>query len=147
MIFKDKGQGDLFGEQPEPVKKKPTGDKLKKDAIARADRHASPEWKAEADRALMQACIELKLITTDDVWQRMDPNIKTHENRALGGVVQRAIKAGWISASGLPPIKCVTRPTNHSRPLAVWLSHAFSGQVASATNEPPLLEATSDAKG
>ena len=51
--------------------------------------------------------------------------------RALGPVMQRAAKAGWIEKS-LKPNRSCARPTNHLRPLQVWDSliyRAAQGEI------------------
>ena len=100
----------------------------KEDGMARAARNANPLWRAEADRAVLRAARTLPQLTTDDVISLMNPNVSTHENRALGPVMRDAAKANWIEKSTKPNVNCATRKNNHSRPLQVWRSLLYKGK-------------------
>jgi len=103
------------------------GKRGKDDGMDRADRHANEAWKQAADEAVLRTAKEQPKLTTDDMLQRMPPGVKTHEMRALGPVMLRAAKNGWIEKS-LNPYRMSTRKINHRRPLQVWDSLLFKRQ-------------------
>jgi hypothetical protein len=96
-----------------------SGKRGKDDGMGRADRNANEAWKQAADEAVLKTAREKPVFTTDDVLQRIPENVLTHEMRALGPVMLRAAKNGWIEKS-LSPNRSSRRPTNHLRPLQVW---------------------------
>ena len=102
------------------------GDAGKKDGMSRADRHANAAWKYAADVATLEAALDLQELTADDVVQRMDPTVDTHEWRALGPVLTRAAKAGWIEKANGKTKNC-ERANCHSAPLTVWRSLVYQG--------------------
>jgi hypothetical protein len=101
------------------------GDDGKRDGMDRARRHCDPIWRRYADEAVIKAARHLTSLTTDDVVRLIPDNIRTHENRALGPVMQAAAKDGVIEKDRKPNVNCATRKNNHSRPLQVWRSLIF----------------------
>jgi hypothetical protein len=104
------------------------GEKGKAGGMNRAERGANPKWKLAAAIAVADAAKQLPKLTTDDVLTFIDPNVCTHEMRALGPVMRNAAKDGWIVQAYELPKKCATRPSNHRRPLTVWKSLVFKGR-------------------
>jgi len=103
------------------------GKRGKDDGMGRADENANEAWKRAADEAVLKTAREKPVLTTDDVLERMPAGVKTHEMRALGPVMLRAAKNGWIEKS-LHANRSTARPTNHLRPLQVWDSLLFRRQ-------------------
>jgi hypothetical protein len=95
--------------------------------MARAAQHANPAWMAAAYRAAVEAARELVVLTTDDVWSRMDPAVKTHEHRAMGPIMKNAAKDGVIVKAIELPKNCA-RPSRHKAPLTVWKSLIYRGR-------------------
>lgn len=90
-------------------------------AIAQADEHADAKWKEVAWEAVIACAAVACEFTTDSVWKYLSlyhPNVHTHEPRALGAVMKRAQKAGWIE----PTDRFVnsSRKSCHSAPIRVW---------------------------
>src|ERR1041384_1350958 len=87
---------------------------LTTEAIERADQHADPDWKRVFFRTLIDVAVSEESFTTDEIWQRLqyDPNVpKTHERRAAGAIVLRAVKAGVIKM--LPDVRRSNRAHCH----------------------------------
>jgi len=63
---------------------------------------------------------ERQRFTTDEVWARLDPDMRTHEPRAMGAMMRQAAKAGLITATD--GYEQSTRPECHARPVRVWQS-------------------------
>jgi hypothetical protein len=104
-----------------------TGEMLKAEGMARVDEHANEAWKAAAQRAVLEAARALPQLTADDVMARIDPSTKTRDRRALGPVMTRAAKAGWIEQADVLPVKC-GRPSRHAAPITVWKSLLFADE-------------------
>jgi hypothetical protein len=110
-----------------------SGDDGKAEGMGRAERCANPAWKVEATRAVVQAAQLYPTLTTDDVVLLIPPNIRTHENRALGPIMKNCAREGWIEKDTAPNVNCATRPNNHSRPLQVWRSLLFRRSKSAKT--------------
>lgn len=99
---------------------------LREEAISRADAAAKEQWKADA-LAAVSICAELhKEFTTTTVWFWL---AKAHdfkmpaEPRAMGAVIRRAHKLGWIE----PTDRFVNthRASRHRAPVRVWRSLTY----------------------
>lgn len=97
------------------------GKAAKEEGMERVDAAADDDWKDAAERAVKDAARSLPEITSDDVMARIAPDVRTHELRALGPVMSRAAKAGWIRKADKAPRLCA-RPSRHRAPLTVWTS-------------------------
>lgn len=89
----------------------------KEEAIERVGRHANPEWLETAFAAIVCAACTLVDFTADDVRERLDENVTTHEPAALGHVFRAAQKAGLIRQCGF---QRMTRDPIRHRHLTVW---------------------------
>ncbi len=91
------------------------------EAVERVEAHADPEWCAAALSAVRYLADHLAEWTTDEVWGLLKARGEaTHEPRALGAVMRRAVADGIC----LPTDRY--RPTirreAHGRPVRVWTS-------------------------
>lgn len=86
------------------------------EAIERGFGNASDSWKESALKAIHEICINQKSFTADDV--RHLVNEKTHDPRAMGGVIRTAKKNGWCKPSGFYEASKFTHGHIHQ----VWLS-------------------------
>lgn len=99
---------------------------LREIAIARADAAAKEQWKEDA-LAAVYICAELhKEFTTTTVWFWLskDHNFKMPaEPRAMGPVIRRAHKLGWIE----PTDRFVNtnRASRHRAPVRIWRSLTY----------------------
>ena len=97
-------------------------ERVRDDAIARAERHALQEWKDTTMQIIKVLAIAYPTFTTDDVWLELSrtPHVGTHEPRALGSMMRAAYKVGWVA----PTDQYVKsrRPECHARPVKVWRS-------------------------
>lgn len=113
--------------EPEPETQDPTlATELKEAAIERADEHANPDWKKVFMRTLIDVATSEESFTTDAIWQRLngDPNVpKTHERRAAGALVKRAVRANVIRYS--PEVKPSDRAHCHGSLLRVYESKIY----------------------
>lgn len=107
------------------------GKEERDDAIARADVNADPDWKEVALKAVRWLATESAEFTTDDVWWALNtyyPNLGTHEPRALGAVMRRASRDGFIEPTNR--VKESERAVCHRNPKKVWRSLVFRSDAA-----------------
>jgi hypothetical protein len=90
------------------------------EAIDRVEENADPEWREAALTAVQKTAEELHTFIVDDVWNRMPPSVGTHEHRAMGAVMRRAVKAGWCVGTGR--FVASHQPQCHRGPRTVWES-------------------------
>lgn len=88
------------------------------EAMGRVEGHADPVWKEAATETLMEVVRSLAEFTSDDLWALGLP--KPREPRALGPIMMRAVKNGYIKDSGR--MKQSAQKGCHARPMRVWLS-------------------------
>lgn len=92
-------------------------------AIDEVETHADEEWVDCALTAVRATAETLEEFTTDDCAHylaRVFPEVWTHETRAWGAVIRKAVKEGWIVNSGR--MRKSTMVSNHRRPKTVWRS-------------------------
>jgi hypothetical protein len=91
--------------------------------------NANPTWREAALAATMRLAARRERFTSHDVLQELaNTNVKTHDLRAIGGVMQEARNLGLIASAGL-----VRRNDAHSRgATTLWESRLC--QPTSATN-------------
>jgi hypothetical protein len=84
--------------------------------------HANSTWRAEALAATMRVASRLEQFTSHDVLEELKwSNVKTHDLRAIGAVMQQARDLRLISSIGL-----VRRNDRHSRnATTLWQSRVF----------------------
>jgi hypothetical protein len=89
------------------------------EAIQTAEDHAHAEWLAFALLTVKNLALLGPEFTTDAVWERLDHyGVTTHEPRAMGAVVKRAVRDGLIVSTGRY-VKS-GRKVNHARPIPVY---------------------------
>jgi hypothetical protein len=94
------------------------------EALNRVDANADEEWKTTALRAVGWLSMTQDRFTTDDVWAVLvDREEATHEPRALGPIMLRARKLGYIA--GTNDYVLSMRPECHRNPKKVWRSLLF----------------------
>ncbi len=98
------------------------GTELRDRAIEQVEENAPEVFKQHALSAVYAAARRLEKLTTDDVWKLLhDAQApRTHEPRAMGAIMRRAVKAGWIRP--LPQYQQSRRSACHRRPLRVYES-------------------------
>ena len=88
-------------------------------ALAQVAAHAEPDWREQALEAVRRTAERLAIFTVDDVWD-VGELPATRENRAVGAVMLRAARLGWIRATHrfVP----TTRVASHGCPRRQWES-------------------------
>ena len=71
-------------------------------AIQRVDEHADNRWKAAAEAVVLSRAASEQPFTTDDVMDDLaDLPVSTHDGRALGPVMRRAVRSNNIHEVGM----------------------------------------------
>lgn len=89
-------------------------------ALEQVEQNAHEHWRDVAERALDVLIGRGVQFDADDVWveiARIDQEAATHEPRALGPVVMRAIREGRIVNAGW---RNSTRASRHGAPIATY---------------------------
>ena len=125
MRRKDDGQGNLFEEFGHVIRPKKFDAKesasQRDDAEDRVERHADDEWKEAAFESVKTVARKKEFFTADDVQADLEHKpVETHELRALGPVMMRALKEKIAVQSGdftrTTQVKC------HRMPRRIWRS-------------------------
>lgn len=94
------------------------GRALRDVAVARVERNADDDWKAEARRTIEQLARERSEFTSDAVWEL--GLSKPREARALGAIMRWAQNERLIEAT--ERVDPTAQPNCHARPIRVWRS-------------------------
>ena len=100
-----------------------TGDVLRDQALELVEANADDEWKEAAGRAVRWLARTAPELTSEDVIHALDihyPELSTHEPRALGSIMKRAKRDGFIEPTDrFVKAQPVSR---HSGTVRVWRS-------------------------
>lgn len=96
-------------------------------------------WRSFARRALRDAAVSSDELTSDDVWWILryhdipDPT----EPRAMGPVMLRGVRDGWIVSTNRTKISDDPASPNHNRPQRVYLSRITGREPSVWDNRAP----------
>ena len=94
--------------------------RAKQEAITRADDSAHKEWRDAALEAVFLTAFDHSHFIVDEVWPYIGQGYETHELRAMGAVMRKAVKIGWIEPT--ENFILSSRVTSHRNPRRVWKS-------------------------
>lgn len=95
------------------------------EALEQVEENANQFWFNACLRTVRQISERHEEFTTDLVWERMEKlPFFTNENRAMGAIMRKAAKSGWIEPTG--NYEQSKRPECHRRPVAIWRSCLYS---------------------
>lgn len=97
-------------------------EEAKQDGMARAEAHADTEWQNMALLAVQYVALSKRTFIVDEVWQYIPSNLHTHNLRAMGPVMKRAQKLGWIEPCGHAT---TSRVSAHGTPVTLWQSKIY----------------------
>lgn len=81
--------------------------------------NAHEQWRAMARRCLHEVCLNNEFFTVNDVRDIVKrSHLKTHDNRAMGGVMVTGKKEGWLAPTG----KTIPSVVGHKVHIQVWKS-------------------------
>lgn len=90
-------------------------------AMEQVEKNADEQWKEAARKAVHDTASEMHYFTSDDVVKRIDPNVKTHELRALGPIILAAVRNGMAIKADMPSRPSI-RKSLHASPRTIWRS-------------------------
>lgn len=122
--------GDLeqaFSEHPASVARRKRLDEAQEArdrALYLVERHADPDWLADALEAVYRTAERLPYFHVDEVWETGLQG--TVEDRAMGPVMRRAARMGWISKTD----RVAASSRSHGSGKPIWRSHLFMGELS-----------------
>ena len=101
------------------------GTALRDAAMAQVDAAAPPDWRSDAEQAVLYVARRRERFTTDAVWAVLDNWLVAQppEPRALGPLMKSACSWGWCEPT--PVWHLSVRPACHRRPVRVYRSLVF----------------------
>lgn len=101
------------------------------EAIARSERGANEEWKAEVYELIKWLCTQTPEFTSQDVLDHAAYKVTadTHDYRAIGPLMSKARKEGYIVFTG----HYIQAEKRHDAPIRVWRSTVYPTPPQSAT--------------
>lgn len=92
------------------------------EAIRRVDENADEGWKRAAGLAVFQRAKMGQPFTTDDIMEDLsDMGVVTHDNRALGPVIRRALQTAIIKEIGMTRSR-----RRHGARIPVYAGESFA---------------------
>lgn len=90
-------------------------------AIKRGWEAAKVQWRQTALVILCEFALSNREFTVNDFRDKiLESGVKTHDNRAMGGLMTTAKRWGWItSVSAIPSM------VGHKTPIQVWRSNIY----------------------
>ena len=92
-------------------------------AIRQVDENANVSWKDAAYAVGILLARQNETLISEEIMARIPQGFQTHEKRAMGAVMKRLQKGGFIT----PTDRFVKSPSpvGHGRPSRVWASQVF----------------------
>jgi|TARA_R110000851_G_scaffold88336_1_gene192995 hypothetical protein len=97
-----------------------SGKELRDISMSQVERNAHELWKEAALEAVIKTAKSNSEFTSDTVWLNIESDVRTHEPRAMGPIMMRAKKLGWVEPS--LEFRPSTKRSQHAQPLRVWKS-------------------------
>jgi len=89
-------------------------------AIKRVGDNAEHDWKDVAYESVLRTASELDSFIVDEVWKRMPKGYSTHENRAMGAIIRKAVSDGVIAKTD--QYRPSAKKSSHGAIRSVWRS-------------------------
>lgn len=87
--------------------------------IEQSFENAHEEWRAMALEALYKVCKSYETFTVNEVRQVVEASkLKTHDNRAMGGIIKTGQKEGWLAPTG----DTIPSVVGHKTHIQIWKS-------------------------
>jgi hypothetical protein len=98
-----------------------TAEEITNHAIEVSYKASTDDFKTEAENAIRLLAKNSRPFSADEVWLLLDAfKIKTNNNRALGGVMQRMKNQGVIRSTGALRSGTYKAKITHYRPMRLW---------------------------
>lgn len=94
-------------------------------AVAQGFENAHDAWRAMALECLQQICLTKAEFTVNDVRDLVQlSDLKTHDNRAMGGVMVTGKRNGWLMPTG----RSIPSVVGHKVHIQIWKSLIYRGK-------------------
>lgn len=81
--------------------------------------NAHEEWRAMALDCLHKVCLSYDTFTVNDVRALVERSpLKTHDNRAMGGIIKTGQREGWLAPTG----ESIPSVVGHKVHIQIWKS-------------------------
>lgn len=97
-----------------------SGKELRDISMGQVERNAHECWKEAAMEAIRITATQNDNFIVDAVWPNIEEGVVTHENRAIGPMMARAKRLGWIHPTEEYRLSVI--PSHHATPRRVWKS-------------------------
>lgn len=99
---------------------------VREEAIERADRAVTQEWKDHAHEVIRRTCLRLPEFTSEDVWDTglAKPDTGSADGDALGPAMRRARTAGFCEPTDRTTTE-TRRAQRHNNPKRIWRSAIY----------------------
>lgn len=92
------------------------------EAIEQGFNASKEAWRAMALGVIKEAALKQPRLSVNDIRPQIDVSkVKTHDKRALGGVMKAAQALGWIAPTGM----FIAALNGHLRPQQLWDSKLY----------------------
>jgi len=93
-------------------------------AVEQSYTNADSQWREMALQCVKTICEKHETFTVNEVRAlvQMSP-LKTHDNRAMGGVMATAKKLGWLAPTG----ESIPSVVGHKVHIQIWKSRIYKG--------------------
>jgi hypothetical protein len=109
---------------PNPWAQIEAGRKARDAALEAVEEHAEPDWKELALEAVRATAMTRAEFVAEEVWA-VGNLPQTRENRAMGPVMLKAARSGWITKTDR--VRPSPSAKQHLGPAIVWRSNIFEG--------------------
>lgn len=100
----------------------------KEEGMAKAVENANVDWRNEVEKRLLWLTYHKRFFTTDDVLVYLtDRGVETHNNSAIGGLINGWARKGYVRQCGFV---ISTRPSRHKAPIRLWKSNFYRKEIA-----------------
>tara|TARA_R110000868_G_scaffold165377_1_gene398927 strand:+ start:51 stop:509 length:459 start_codon:yes stop_codon:yes gene_type:complete len=97
------------------------------DAIAQVDKNEVDDWKERALEAVQKCAKKNETFIVDDVWKELEADDAPHIRDAIGPVMRRAVKAGYMEATDRHrPSQSLTA---HRLQRRIWMSLIYKEEL------------------
>ena len=93
--------------------------KVTEEGIEKGLENAHETWRGMALEALHKVCLSYDVFTVNDVRAVVEKSpLKTHDNRAMGGIMKTGEKEGWLAPTG----ETIPSVVGHKTRIQIWKS-------------------------
>lgn len=95
--------------------------------------HSNVEWRRKSFQILYDFCCSNEFVTANDVTPLIKSlDVKTYDNRAIGGIFKTAVSMGWVAPTG----RKIQSKNGHFSMIEIWKSLVYGqGDIVVSQNK------------